>query len=121
MMPTGRPVSFCRAQVPFLPQMKREYGLYLKRVLRRTVRIRVSESNRVLRNEPYQQSGNTAVYDPECGTCLPRALAGAPRRRCRKDEGRPNTDEQPGFLPVWPWQHSEVKKCHVAEFRAGSP
>ncbi len=131
-MPAHRPVSFCRAQVPFAPKVKCENRLKLKCILRRTVGRRVCKGHRVLCDETGQQSRNTGVNRAECRTGLPRALASAfrggggntkvgptPIKRlvfCRSGQGSTatsNTGRSPNSVRVPPRELGTVTNANV--------
>src|SRR5271166_4321966 len=95
--------------------MKREDRLELKCILQRAIGRRVREGDRVLCNETDQQSRNTAINHAECRTGLPRALTSAPGGGGGKHEGRPDTDQEAGFLPVGPWQNRYIEQRQVTE------
>src|SRR6266851_4827118 len=95
--------------------MKGEHGLKLKSVLRKAVRVGVREANRILRDEPYQQARNSCVDGSQRRPCLPCAET-CTFGGCRgKHEGWSETNQDPGFLSIWPWQNCNVEKRQVAE------
>jgi len=110
-MPPHGPVGLGGSQIPFVIQVKRQHGLELEGILRWTMGGGVREGNWVLRNKAYQQPWNSSVDGAQRRACLPGALASAPGGGRRKDEGRSDTDQEPGFLSVRPRQNRDIENC----------